>query len=191
VASIRVQAGGGTESYPHVDAGHLPKFTEEIPTAAERATRPASTAAPASRHGEHGLAIAQLARSPSRQRVNYTGCVEELSSAAGESARMGHRATLRYCFYWRPQGDSNPCYRRERAMSWASRRWGRTWAPAGAQRPLGTRRRPARAGRGRLHGWRLADNVCAGKDQTVCVMLVEPGGIEPPTSCMPCKRSPS
>src|ERR1700739_3141092 len=26
---------------------------------------------------------------------------------------------------WRPQGDSNPCYRRERAMSWASRRWGR------------------------------------------------------------------
>ncbi len=26
--------------------------------------------------------------------------------------------------YWRPQGDSNPCYRRERAMSWASRRWG-------------------------------------------------------------------
>src|SRR5687767_13224392 len=27
---------------------------------------------------------------------------------------------------WRPQGDSNPRYRRERAMSWASRRWGRT-----------------------------------------------------------------
>ena len=26
---------------------------------------------------------------------------------------------------WRPQGDSNPRYRRERAMSWASRRWGR------------------------------------------------------------------
>ncbi len=25
---------------------------------------------------------------------------------------------------WRPQGDSNPCYRRERAVSWASRRWG-------------------------------------------------------------------
>ena len=25
---------------------------------------------------------------------------------------------------WRPQGDSNPRYRRERAMSWASRRWG-------------------------------------------------------------------
>jgi hypothetical protein len=27
-------------------------------------------------------------------------------------------------------------------MSWASRRWGRRWAPAGAQRPLGTRRLP-------------------------------------------------
>src|SRR5215469_6218481 len=26
---------------------------------------------------------------------------------------------------WRPQGDSNPRYRRERAMSWASGRWGR------------------------------------------------------------------
>ena len=26
---------------------------------------------------------------------------------------------------WRPLGDSNPCYRRERAVSWASRRRGR------------------------------------------------------------------
>ena len=26
---------------------------------------------------------------------------------------------------WRPLGDSNPCYRRERAMSWATRRRGR------------------------------------------------------------------
>ncbi len=25
---------------------------------------------------------------------------------------------------WRPQGVSNPRYRRERAVSWASRRWG-------------------------------------------------------------------
>ena len=31
-------------------------------------------------------------------------------------------------------------------MSWASRRWGRKWDPAGAERPLGPRRRPA--GRG-------------------------------------------
>ena len=63
---------------------------------------------------------------------------------------------------WRPQGDSNPCYRRERAMSWASRRWGRRWAPAGAQRPLGAPT-PRRAGRGRLHGSRLGDNVRGGR----------------------------
>src|SRR5437660_12364241 len=41
-------------------------------------------------------------------------------------------AIISYCFNWRPQGDSNPCYCRERAMSWASRRWGRGGAsPAG------------------------------------------------------------
>ena len=27
--------------------------------------------------------------------------------------------------YWRSQGDSNPCFRRERATSWAARRWER------------------------------------------------------------------
>ena len=27
---------------------------------------------------------------------------------------------------WRPQGDLNPCNRRERAGSWTARRWGRT-----------------------------------------------------------------
>ena len=26
---------------------------------------------------------------------------------------------------WHPQGESNPCFRRERAMSWTTRRWGR------------------------------------------------------------------
>ena len=39
-----------------------------------------------------------------------------MKAAARKSRRL---------FYWRPQGDSNPRYRRERAMSWASRRWGR------------------------------------------------------------------
>jgi hypothetical protein len=38
---------------------------------------------------------------------------------------------VRICFHWRPRRDSNPCYRRERAMSWASRRRGRKAAAAG------------------------------------------------------------
>ena len=35
---------------------------------------------------------------------------------------------------WRPQRDSNPRYRRERAMSWASRRWGRAASSNGPRR---------------------------------------------------------
>ncbi len=31
------------------------------------------------------------------------------------------------CVSWRPQPDSNRCYRRERAVSWASRRWGQSF----------------------------------------------------------------
>jgi hypothetical protein len=30
--------------------------------------------------------------------------------------------SLSCCFYWRSLGDSNPCFRRERATSWAARR---------------------------------------------------------------------
>src|ERR1700745_844561 len=44
--------------------------------------------------------------------------------AAGRPS-LTSEVALAIWFYWRPQGDSNPCYRRERAMSWASRRWGR------------------------------------------------------------------
>ena len=70
------------------------------------------------------------------------------------------RMALSHCFYWRPQGDSNPRTYRERVVSWASRRWGRGLA----------RTRPI--------VWPL-------------VRVVEVSGIEPLTSCMPCKRSPS
>ena len=52
--------------------------------------------------------------------------------------RAEKRAALRQPFelkqVWRPQGDSNPCYCRERAVSWASRRWGRIEKPGGARR---------------------------------------------------------
>src|SRR5208337_1904150 len=33
------------------------------------------------------------------------------------------RNGLTYWNHWRSQGDSNPCFRRERATSWAARRW--------------------------------------------------------------------
>ena len=36
----------------------------------------------------------------------------------------GRRLSLTQTSKWRPLGDSNPCYRRERAVSWASRRRG-------------------------------------------------------------------
>ena len=41
---------------------------------------------------------------------------------------------------WRPQGESNPRRRRERAVSWASRRWGRN--PVRRPRPARISRRP-------------------------------------------------
>src|SRR3954465_11990728 len=49
-----------------------------------------------------------------------------------------------------PQRDSNPCYRLERAASWAARRWGRprhnrTGAISGGHAPVRPRRRLAKA----------------------------------------------
>ena len=70
-------------------------------------------------------------------------------------------------------------------MSWASRRWGRRWAPAGAQRPPGTRRRPA--GRGAedytARVWRttyaeVSPPKPPAADQTVRVRLMRSGEAE-------------
>src|ERR1700733_11108649 len=47
-------------------------------------------------------------------------------------------------------------------------------------------RPPVTAGKGR--GPRRLDD---GESRTASAIVVELGGIEPPTSCMPCKRSPS
>src|SRR5713101_5683436 len=44
-------------------------------------------------------------------------------------------ATQLRVFIWWPQRDSNPCFSLERAVSWASRRWGR----AGETRQLAGR----------------------------------------------------
>ena len=54
-----------------------------------------------------------------------------LKSTTAENQQTHPRLTLdlrglndNHWIVWRPQGDSNPCYRRERAVSLASRRWG-------------------------------------------------------------------
>ena len=50
------------------------------------------------------------------------GLLRTLAAAAGvKSPTVGVRSSVPK---WRPVGDSNPCYRRERAVSWASRRTG-------------------------------------------------------------------
>src|SRR5215831_17998919 len=58
----------------------------------------------------------------SKSSSNRSDARRDLIRQADADAVVDAPATVRR--YWRPQGDSNPCYRRERAMSWASRRWG-------------------------------------------------------------------
>ncbi len=43
---------------------------------------------------------------------------QELGMADGR----GHARHLTDCFRWHAQGESNPCFRRERATSWTARR---------------------------------------------------------------------
>ena len=50
-----------------------------------------------------------------------------------------HLAALCNTQIWRPQGDSNPCRRRERPVSWSTRRWGRLFLAG----PLGVEPRLA------------------------------------------------
>ncbi len=54
------------------------------------------------------------------------------AAAAGKSAAFGVRSSV---LKWRPVGDSNPCCRRERAASWASRRTGPRQVHRHRQRP--------------------------------------------------------
>src|SRR5579875_3753139 len=67
---------------------------------------------------QHSL-IAELERSektPGQVR-GHTG-VDRQSATRADQCRLGQKRG------WRPVGDSNPCCRRERAVSWASRRTG-------------------------------------------------------------------
>ena len=55
-----------------------------------------------------------------------TELLRTLAAGGGKSAVFGVRSFIPR---WRPVGDSNPCYRRERAMSLASRRTGPCGCP--------------------------------------------------------------
>ncbi len=62
----------------------------------------------------------------SRREVRITGPRAALARAASDTGELPHPGSpvLTFVRKWRPVGDSNPCYRRERAVSWASRRTG-------------------------------------------------------------------
>src|SRR5487761_2095686 len=77
-------------------------------------------------HADHLRALAQRVE-VSHAEVRIIGSKTELlrtltAAGGGKSAAFGGRSFIPK---WRPVGDSNPCCRRERAASWASRRTGR------------------------------------------------------------------
>ena len=53
-----------------------------------------------------------------------TGLEPATSAVTGRRANQLRYGALGKAFTAYPQRDSNPCYRRERAGSWAARRWG-------------------------------------------------------------------
>jgi hypothetical protein len=79
--------------------------------------------------------------------ATLTGLEPATSAVTGRRAnqlrhRAMHRPTYRTAPASRteyPQRDSNPCYRRERAGSWAARRWGLDRKSASNGLPLGAR----------------------------------------------------
>jgi hypothetical protein len=68
---------------------------------------------------------------------------KDLGKGCSTTTRCQHVASD--CFDWRPVRDSNSCYRRERAVSWASRRTGRS-APRHEQSGRRWGSGPARTG---------------------------------------------
>ena len=67
----------------------------------------------------------------SKDEVRITGPKGRLASVAANDDVKAPPEVLSFVQDWRPVGDSNPCYRRERAMSWASRRTGHPKAGGG------------------------------------------------------------
>ena len=60
----------------------------------------------------------------SKTEIQLSGPKQLLTKAALTDLPSTPAEVITFVREWRPQGDSNPCYRRERAVSWASRRWG-------------------------------------------------------------------
>ncbi len=80
--------------------------------------------------------------------------------AAPNATRALTARRIRMSSVWHPQRDSNPCYRLERAASWATGRWGPgsdgTSAPGGPSRVRSAGRARCRGPRRRLRAGRLA-----------------------------------
>ena len=69
--------------------------------------------------------LRSLVREGLRLRVaTPTGLEPATSAVTGRRANQLRYGALGKAFTAYPQRDSNPCYRRERAGSWAARRWG-------------------------------------------------------------------
>ena len=81
-------------------------------------------------------------------RIHGSKTVLERAVLADQAKHPGVRSFVRN---WRAQGESNPCFRRERATSWTARRWARKKFPAdGFKFPSA-----ARTYRGRRACWQV------------------------------------
>jgi site-specific DNA recombinase len=98
-----------------------------------------------------------------REQIEITGPKDMIAKAALSDLPTTSEGVITFVRSWRPVGDSNPCRRRERAVSWASRRTGRGRAairhvrrfikrhPAFTFPPPEPRPPPPRAGRNGRH----------------------------------------
>ena len=69
------------------------------------------------------LALQKLSAT-GKKSATPTGLEPATSAVTGRRANQLRYGALDKAFSSYPQRDSNPCYRRERAGSWAARRWG-------------------------------------------------------------------